>query len=261
MDNMDQMPPPESGPTPEDDPDGAGAWDEQRWEKFLREGDKRSEEYMALLNMFGDEPNGHNIIARAMGWHHLVTFCGRPPSQESCKRCDNAARCPLYQNLEAADGFDPPEADPEWAGPEVPHLSCCEDEDEDDPWAQRREHPMIKEAGRLACAGYELFGGDPPAELVEPMRRLRGHLTAACGQLAAGLGDDDFQLEMIGLTIAYLKRAFNSMCLALGALSEVHQRSEASDDLAAFRDRLETLRGGTEKQIQRFRRLFRDGMG
>jgi hypothetical protein len=251
---------------PDDDAgEDEGTWDEGRWEQFLREGDKRSEEYMALLTMFGDEPDGHNIIARAMGWDHLVTQCGQPPSEANCRACDRDEECPFQKAQQAADAESflrpadgtPPDAvfaeptEEDWrAGPD-------EQEDEDEVFEPPR-HPLIEECGDAIYAAYELFNDARPRGPSAAVSRLKHHMAAACGQLAAALDDDEFNLHEIGLTVAYLKRALRSICLALGALSEIQQGQLAEDRrVAELRTRVEAVRDKTGEQIQYFRRLFR----
>ncbi len=47
-------------------------WDEYDWERFLQQQDRKTEKYMELLEKYLDDPNRDQIIAREMGWHHLL---------------------------------------------------------------------------------------------------------------------------------------------------------------------------------------------
>src|SRR3954463_16656211 len=47
-------------------------WDEHDWERFLQQQDRKTEKYMELLERFIDDPNRDQIIARGMGWNHLL---------------------------------------------------------------------------------------------------------------------------------------------------------------------------------------------
>ena len=47
-------------------------WDEYDWERFLQQQDRKTEKYMELLERFIDDPNRDQIIAREMGWYHLL---------------------------------------------------------------------------------------------------------------------------------------------------------------------------------------------
>ena len=52
-------------------------WDEYDWERFLQQQDRKTEKYMELLERYIDHPNRDQIIAREMGWHHLLDEEGR----------------------------------------------------------------------------------------------------------------------------------------------------------------------------------------
>jgi hypothetical protein len=47
-------------------------WDEYRWEKYLRENDQRCDRFAALLEANLAHPDRDQVIAREMGWHHLL---------------------------------------------------------------------------------------------------------------------------------------------------------------------------------------------
>src|SRR5260370_31731072 len=51
-------------------------WDEYDWERFLQQQDRKTERYMELLERYIDDPNRDQIIAREMGWTHLLTADG-----------------------------------------------------------------------------------------------------------------------------------------------------------------------------------------
>lgn len=53
----------------ENEPD---IWDENRWEEFFRESDKRTDKYSQLLDKYMDHPDCDRIIAEEMGWTHLL---------------------------------------------------------------------------------------------------------------------------------------------------------------------------------------------
>src|SRR3954469_1673592 len=52
-------------------------WDEHDWERFLQQQDRKTEKYMELLERFIDDPNRDQIIAREMGWNHLLDEDGQ----------------------------------------------------------------------------------------------------------------------------------------------------------------------------------------
>src|SRR5947207_13435528 len=47
-------------------------WDEYAWERFLQEQERRTEKYMGLIEKYMDHPDRDEIIAREMGWTHLI---------------------------------------------------------------------------------------------------------------------------------------------------------------------------------------------
>src|ERR1700743_2637733 len=52
--------------------DSERAWDEYDWERFLQQQDQKTEKYMELLEKYLDDPQRDQIIAREMGWTHLL---------------------------------------------------------------------------------------------------------------------------------------------------------------------------------------------
>ena len=52
-------------------------WDEYDWERFLQQQDRKTEKYMELLERYIGDPNRDQIIAREMGWNHLLDKDGR----------------------------------------------------------------------------------------------------------------------------------------------------------------------------------------
>src|SRR5437899_11425977 len=57
-------------------------WDEYDWERFLQQQDRKTERYMELLEKYIDDPNRDQIIAREMGWSHLLSADGEKGVEE-----------------------------------------------------------------------------------------------------------------------------------------------------------------------------------
>src|ERR1700677_1986917 len=97
-------------------------WDEYDWERFLQQQDRKTERYMELLEKYLDDPNRDQIIAREMGWYHLLDEEGKcwadnvdtlfneemelaGEDEEECEECEEEADAnaesfemhPLYQ--------------------------------------------------------------------------------------------------------------------------------------------------------------------
>src|SRR5579862_5904937 len=62
---------------PDDHDQPEKVWDEYDWERFLQEQDRKTEKYMELLERYIDDPNRDQIIAREMGWIHLLNREGQ----------------------------------------------------------------------------------------------------------------------------------------------------------------------------------------
>lgn len=59
-------------PGKSDENDEPEIWDEHRWEEFMQESDKRTEQYMLLLEKYKDHPDRKRLIATEMGWDHIT---------------------------------------------------------------------------------------------------------------------------------------------------------------------------------------------
>ena len=57
---------------PPNDDQPERVWDEYQWERFLQQQDRKTERYMELLEKYMDHPERDQIIAREMGWSHLL---------------------------------------------------------------------------------------------------------------------------------------------------------------------------------------------
>ncbi len=62
-------------------------WDEYQWERFLQQQDRKTEQYMELLEKYMDHPERDQIIAREMGWSHLDGDGGRLAGRGGCPDC------------------------------------------------------------------------------------------------------------------------------------------------------------------------------
>src|SRR5579862_2047378 len=62
---------------PDDHDQPEKVWDEYDWERFLQQQDRKTEKYVELLERYIDDPNRDQIIAREMGWNHLLDKDGR----------------------------------------------------------------------------------------------------------------------------------------------------------------------------------------
>src|SRR6266567_4381667 len=74
------------------------AWDEYDWERFLQQQDRKTEQYMELLEKYLDDPNRDQIIASEMGWNHLVDENGSSWVEE--------ADSLFSEEMEMMEGFE-----------------------------------------------------------------------------------------------------------------------------------------------------------
>src|SRR5215216_5243545 len=57
-------------------------WDEYAWERFLQQQELRTEKYMELLEKYLNHPQRDELIAREMGWTHLLDGDARDWEEE-----------------------------------------------------------------------------------------------------------------------------------------------------------------------------------
>jgi len=194
-------------------------WDEYDWERFLQEQDQKTEKYMQLVETYLDDPQRDEIIAREMGWTQL---------------------------LEAKD----------WSA-EVDAL-FDEDVQEDDDFEREdvtrsveafEEHGLYQAAFALTIWIDELFDQKASLQNEPAAIKLATHSALASAKLAAALSGDD--VDEIGMTIAYLKRALKAITISMNAAAQLlseklitrTQHSVLQQRLFQVRDGIITLMG------------------
>jgi len=188
-------------------------WDEYDWERFLQQQDRKTEKYMALLERFIDDPNRDQIIAREMGWTHLLDSEGQ-------------------QWADSVDSLFDEEA---------------EDEAGDGGGAEEEEsfevHPLYQASFALTLWIDQLFEGIGEAQNLPSAIKLSTHSAVASAKLAAALSDDD--VDEIGMTIAYLKRALKAVMTAIDAAMQFRKDAGLSaEKFATLNQRLFQIRDG-----------------
>ncbi len=176
-------------------------WDEYDWERFLQQQDQKTEKYMELLERYMDDPNRDQIIAREMGWFHLLDKDGEKWAENVDSLFD----------LELEEG-EKAEADAEGdaEGFEV--------------------HPLYKASFALTIWIDQLYEELGDIQSQSAAVNLSTQAAIASAKLAAALSDDD--IDEIGMTIAYLKRALRAVMLAQEAA--VQLRNEIGLDGERF---------------------------
>lgn len=191
-------------------------WDEYEWERFLQQQDQKTEKYMELLERYLDHPQRDQIIAREMGWTQLLN--GDDWSDEVDALLDEerpASESEEETELEAADD--------------------CIDGFED--------HSLYRAAFALTVWIDKLFDDSPALQNEPSAVKLATHSALASAKLAAALSDDD--VDEIGMTIAYLKRALKAITVAMDAAAQLaEERSLSSRQHSILMQRLFQVRDG-----------------
>jgi hypothetical protein len=220
-------------------------WDEYDWERFLQQQDHKTEKYMELLEKYLDDPNRDQIIAREMGWNHLRDENGKDWSENLDALFAQNYPPARGQSLndpagneeaedEDDDDFDEDE-DEDFDDEDEDFDDEEENEEAEEPEENYNCHPLYQAASALTIYIDQLFDERDPAAQHPGAVRLTTSSTLANVKLAAALSDDD--VDEIGMTIAYLKRALKAITNALDACALCRQENlldhEQATDLKA----------------------------
>ena len=203
------------------EPEPDRVWDEYEWERFLQQQDHKTEKYMELLEKYLDHPQRDQIIAREMGWTQL--FNGDTWTDEVDA---------LLAEESSAVGSDAPIAENE-----APPVEGFED------------HSLYRAAFALTVWIDQLFDEQSVLQNEPAAVKLATHSALASAKLAAALSDDD--VDEIGMTIAYLKRALKAITVSMEAgaqllteaLITARQHEVLQQRLFEVRDGIITLMG------------------
>lgn len=199
-----------------DDEQPEKVWDEYDWERFLQQQDRKTEKYMELLERFIDDPNRDQIIAREMGWNHLLNKEGQ----------------------EWADHVDSQFSE-EGLTDEKPETSKA-----DDQAFSFEVHPLYQSAFTLAAWIDQMFEEcNIKVENHPAAVNLSAQSSMVSAKLAAALSDDD--IDELGMTIAYLKRALRGVTSGLESAMQLHRDHVIDGDhFGALNQQLFQVRDG-----------------
>ena len=209
-------------------------WDEYDWERFLQQQDRKTERYMELLENYIDDPNRDQIIAREMGWNHLLDEEGR----DWAENADSL----FAEEMEtrADDGDSDDELEVEESGFEM--------------------HPLYQAAFALTIWLDQLFDELGDLQNHPAAVKLATQSAIASAKLAAALSDDD--VDEIGMTIAYLKRALKAITNALDAGAQLKKEIRLdADRFSTLNHRLFQIRDGIVTLMGEFRSEWRRRYG
>src|SRR5689334_9797600 len=174
------------------DSDSDRAWDEYDWERFLQQQDQKTEKYMELLEKYLDHPDRDQIVAREMGWTHLL-------NEEEW--------------TEEVDAMMAEESNDEQAG-EVSGLDQMANTGE-----SFEDHSLYRAAFALTVWIDKLFDENTSLQNEPSAVKLATHSALASAKLAAALSDED--ADELGMTIAYLKRALKARTVSMEAAGQM----------------------------------------
>ncbi|HEY0369771.1 MAG TPA: hypothetical protein VGC85_09260 [Chthoniobacterales bacterium] len=199
---------------PDYDHEPERAWDEYEWERFLQQQDQKTEKYMELLEKYLDHPQRDQIIAREMGWTHLVN------SEDWSEEVDAM--------LEGESN------ESEYATAEEQIANASE---------AFEDHSLYRAAFALTVWIDQLFDGTPSLQNEPAAVKLATHSALASAKLAAALSDED--VDELGMTIAYLKRALKAITTSMDAAAQlVAERLISPRQHAVLQQRLFQVRDG-----------------
>ena len=202
-------------------------WDEYDWERFLQEQDQKTEKYMQLLEKYLDDPQRDEIIAREMGWTQLL----------DAKDWSAEVDALLDEDPEEEDDLEPEQG--------AKSVETFE------------EHSLYRAAFALTIWIDQLFDQKPLLQNEPAAIKLATHSALASAKLAAALSGDD--VDEIGMTIAYLKRALKAITISMDAAEQLlseklitrAQHSVLQQRLFQVRDGIITLMGEYRSEWRR----------
>ena len=203
-------------------------WDEYDWERFLQQQDRKTEKYMELLERYIDDPNRDQIIAREMGWYHLLDSDGKQWAETVDATFEDSEDAATEKeedfNLAAEQSFE--------------------------------MHPLYQASFALTV-WIDQFIEELPGTQNQPAAvRLSTQAAIASAKLAAALSDDD--VDEIGMTIAYLKRALKAIMLGIDAAVQLRKDAKLDEEkFGALNQRLFRIRDGIIQLMGEFRAEWR----
>jgi hypothetical protein len=208
-----------------------GIWDEYDWERFLRQQDQRTEKYMELLEKYIDDPQRDEIIAREMGWTQILS--------------DGDWSAEVDALLEE-----------DWRGQDD---EACPDPDQKLS-ETFEDHILYRAAFALTVWIDKLFDQNGALQNEPAAIKLATHAALASAKLAAALSDDD--VDELGMTIAYLKRALKAITVSLDSAAKLlSEKLIAARQYSVLQQRLFQVRDGIITLMGEYRSEWRRRFG
>lgn len=225
-------------------------WDEYDWERFLQQQDRKTERYMELLEKYIDHPERDQIIAKEMGWSHLANQAEPDWAELSFTAFGEETDDEYVEEEDLEDEGDELEEDEEEG----------ESEDETQSAESFELHPLYQASFALTVWVDQLFEELGDYQNLPSAVKLATNSAVASAKLAAALSDDD--LDEIGMTIAYLKRALKAVSTALEASLQFRTEARLSEEKwSQLHNRLFTVRDGIIELMGDYRSQWRERFG
>lgn len=207
-----------------------GIWDEYDWERFLQQQDQRTEKYMELLEKYIDDPQRDEIIAREMGWNHVSA------AEDWSAEVDALL-------------------DEDWRSNEEEST-----DDAQKPMETFEDHVLYRAAFALTVWIDKLFDQNASLQNEPAAIKLATHAALASAKLAAALSDDE--VDELGMTIAYLKRALKAITISLDSAAKLlSEKLIAARQYSVLQQRLFQVRDGIITLMGEYRGEWRRRFG
>src|ERR1700751_4491260 len=186
-------------------------WDEYEWERFLQQQDHKTEKYMQLLEQYLDDPERDEIIAREMGWTQLLDANDWSAEVDALLDGTEEDEAAIESTSRSAEVFE--------------------------------DHDLYRAAFALTIWIDQLFDQNAALQNEPAAVKLATHAALASAKLAAALSDDD--VDELGMTIAFLKRALKAITVSLDSAAKLlSEKLIAARQYAVLQQRLFQVRDG-----------------
>ena len=206
-----------------------GVWDEYEWERFLQQQDGKTEKYMQLLETYLDDPERDEIIAREMGWTQLLDANDWSAEVDALLDGTEEDEAAIENTSRSAEVFE--------------------------------DHDLYRAAFALTIWIDQLFDQNTSLQNEPAAVKLATHAALASAKLAAALSGDN--LDEIGMTIAYLKRALKAITISMEAAAQLRKPAGqiSRSQYAILQQRLFRVRDGIIALMGEYRGEWRRRFG
>ena len=212
-------------------------WDEHRWEEFMQKADKRTDQYLELVEMYNDHPDRDRLIAIEMGRDHISVKMDEDENW-------------MYPS----DDFvmDDSEEGEKWK-----QGTIYEDPSE---FEEVENFPLYQKAQQFTLDSMDLIQNQLKNSDNESVKAFAASVILPPAKIAGGFGFG-FDIESLGGNIANNKRGLAAANRMLSALTELRKKEVL--DRKTFLDyysRGKEVRDDLAIYIVELRERFRNGI-